>query len=226
VAAGGAFLVPGGEATAELRIRGSRFLALAGPATSPAEAEAVVAGRAADMHDASHHCHAWRLRDGRSRANDDGEPGGSAGAPILAAVEGRGLFDCVVVVTRYFGGTKLGVGGLVRAYGDAAAAALEDLPIREALPGVQLRIAFPYQETATVMRLIETSGAVGIEHGYGAGGTEGEVTFSLPAAAEESFSVALTEASGGVLAASRVAEQLLYRPVRAGLASGGSSAAL
>ena len=224
--AGDAFLVPGGEGRTETRVRGSRFLALASRATSPDEAEALVSKRAAAMHDASHHCYAWRLRDGRCRAADAGEPGGSAGAPILAAIEGREIADCVVVVTRHFGGTKLGVGGLVRAYGDAAAAALEEMPVQEARPGVRLRITFPYEHTATVMRLIEAADVAEVEHGYDAGGAEGTVSFSLPRVAEEAFVAGLTEASGGSLFANRISEVMLYRPVPTGLASGGSSASL
>lgn len=106
--------------------KGSRFIATVAPADSDAQARALVDELRSEMPDASHHCAAWRIaKPSIDRAADDGEPSGSAGRPILAQLTGRDLVDVCVVVTRYFGGTKLGVGGLVRAYGGAAAAALD-----------------------------------------------------------------------------------------------------
>lgn len=106
--------------------RGSRFIATAGPATTESDAKALLKTVEDEMPDASHHCWAWRIADPAiDRAGDAGEPGGSAGRPILAQIAGRDLVDTAVIVTRYFGGTKLGVGGLVRAYGGAAAETLE-----------------------------------------------------------------------------------------------------
>ncbi|MCA9712397.1 MAG: YigZ family protein, partial [Myxococcales bacterium] len=107
-------------------IKGSRFLATLAPVHDRAQARAFVAEIEAEMPDATHHCWALRLaRPSLERAVDAGEPSGSAGRPILAAMTGRDVVDACVVVTRYFGGTKLGVGGLVRAYGGAAAAVLD-----------------------------------------------------------------------------------------------------
>ena len=110
------------------KVKGSRFLADAVPVADEARALAVVEGVRAEHPDASHHCWAYRLEGGRERADDDGEPRDSAGAPILRHLQGADLADVVVVVTRWFGGTKLGRGGLVRAYGAAAAAVLADAP--------------------------------------------------------------------------------------------------
>ncbi len=106
------------------RIKASRFIADVAPAASIDEAKAVVAGVAATCPDANHHCFAWRIHGDETRASDDGEPSGSAGRPILNRIIGAELERTVVVVTRYFGGTKLGTGGLVRAYGAATEAAL------------------------------------------------------------------------------------------------------
>lgn len=108
------------------RIKGSRFVTRVDRAATVEGAQEVVAQARAAWPDATHHCWAWR-GEGRDawRYADDGEPAGSAGRPILAAIDGRSLAEVVVVVVRWFGGTKLGVGGLVRAYGDAAAEALE-----------------------------------------------------------------------------------------------------
>src|ERR1700741_5629554 len=97
---------------ARTRVKGSVFLAHAAPAASEERARAILAAREKAMWDASQHCSAWKLRDGTARANDAGEPSGSAGAPILAAIEGGGVSDAIVVVTRWAGGRKLGVGGL------------------------------------------------------------------------------------------------------------------
>jgi uncharacterized YigZ family protein len=113
---------------AETRILGSRFLADAVHSGAREEAEVVLQGVRKKLYDASHHCFAYRLGcDGLEfRFSDDGEPGGTAGKPILAAIDREGVTDVLVVVTRYFGGTKLGTGGLVRAYGETALLAVRD----------------------------------------------------------------------------------------------------
>ena len=115
---------------AEIEVKRSRFLARLAPACDEASARAVVEASRKEHWDARHHCSAFVLgvegHVGRSgdtgvvhRSSDDGEPAGTAGAPILEVLTGRGLTDVVAVVTRWFGGTKLGTGGLIRAYGDA-----------------------------------------------------------------------------------------------------------
>jgi uncharacterized YigZ family protein len=109
------------------KVKGSRFLATVAPASNTEEAQELVERVRREFHDARHHCSAWRfgLTGQAFRYSDDGEPSGSAGKPLLQAIDGRELVDVAVVVTRWFGGTKLGVGGLVRAYGGAAAEALD-----------------------------------------------------------------------------------------------------
>ena len=97
---------------------GSRFIALAYPVETEEEVKDIVAGLKKEYHDARHHCYAYRLgyKGDRFRANDDGEPSGSAGRPILGQIDSMGLSDILVVVVRYFGGIKLGIPGLIRAY--------------------------------------------------------------------------------------------------------------
>ena len=115
----------------------SRFIATIGPAASVDEAKAFIAEMRAAMPDASHHVYAYKVGFGGSVTegmSDDGEPSGTSGPPILAVLRGANLGDVVIVVTRYFGGTKLGTGGLVRAYGNAARAALQGLPTRLRFP--------------------------------------------------------------------------------------------
>ncbi len=114
-------------AVGEIEAKRSRFLAVVAPAASEDEARSVVEAARKEHWDARHHCSAFILgADGSvARSSDDGEPSGTAGAPILAALRGRGLSDVCAVVTRWFGGTLLGAGGLVRAYSDAVVAALD-----------------------------------------------------------------------------------------------------
>lgn len=112
---------------AEIEVTRSRFIATLAPVADRAGVDDVVAEVRAQFHDARHHAVASVLGpDGRiTRSNDDGEPAGTAGAPMLAVLSGAGLTDVVAVVSRYFGGTLLGAGGLVRAYGQAVTAALD-----------------------------------------------------------------------------------------------------
>lgn len=198
-------------AEAQTREKASVFLAWAAPVESEDEARAILAERAKAMWDASHHCSAWKLRSGVARANDAGEPSGSAGAPILAAIEGAGLTDCMVIVTRWYGGTKLGVGGLVRAYGDAAARALAAAPRRAGTRAARLSIRYPYEHTAAVMRVLERSGAAEVEHGYAPSGDAGTVEFSVPLSMEGSVRDELREATAGALAPERTGEAVVYR---------------
>jgi putative IMPACT (imprinted ancient) family translation regulator len=194
-------------------VRGSRFIGVAYPARTEAEARAVLEAREREYFDASHHCAAWRFRDATWRALDAGEPSGSAGAPILAAIDAADLLDVAVVVTRYFGGTKLGVGGLARSYGDAAAAALDQAPRRRGIPAVRLRVPYGYEQTAAVMRALERFAARDVRHGFGAGEhPEAEVIFILAAEAVTGFRESLREMSAGRLGAEEVATTVFYVP--------------
>jgi putative IMPACT (imprinted ancient) family translation regulator len=190
-------------------VKGSRFLALAAPAGDEEAARRLVADRQSLHFDATHHCSAWRLHGGAWRANVAGEPSGSAGAPILAAIDGAGLQDCAVVVTRYFGGTKLGVGGLVGAYGEAAAAALDAAPRRLAVPAARLRVRYPYDRTAVVLRLLERLGMEEVEHDHAGDGAEIRFTLALPEA--ERLPELLRDQSAGTLAPEHLEDRVLYR---------------
>ncbi len=127
--------IPAGRARVEEVILRSRFITTAGPAANVDEAKAFIAEMRAEFADATHNCYAFAAGPPGSTAmagmSDDGEPGGTAGRPMLAVVLGSGLGDLVVVVTRYYGGTKLGTGGLVRAYSGGVKAVLDVLPVRE-----------------------------------------------------------------------------------------------
>ena len=113
-------------------IKKSRFIGDGAPITSLGEATAFVEKVRARYPDAGHHCYAWRLNAGDDgfRVNDDGEPGGTGGQPILNHIDGANLRGVVIVVTRYFGGTKLGKGGLIRAYGGTAGDVIRNAEIK------------------------------------------------------------------------------------------------
>ncbi|MEM7094907.1 MAG: YigZ family protein [Actinomycetota bacterium] len=136
-------------------IKGSRFVATVAPVASEAEALALLDELRAEWPDASHHCSAWRLATPAiERASDDGEPSGSAGRPILAALVGRDVVDVAVIVTRWWGGTKLGVGGLVRAYGGTAAAALDLGEYDEWVPMAVVEFEHQHADTGAIERAL------------------------------------------------------------------------
>lgn len=139
------------------RDNGSRFLAFAWPVESEEEIKQIVASLKKEYHDARHHCYAYRLgKDGQTwRANDDGEPSGSAGRPILGQIDSAGLSDVLVVVVRYFGGIKLGIPGLIRAYKTSTAEALASAPAREKVAGDWRRLSFPYSSLPSVMKMVK-----------------------------------------------------------------------
>lgn len=150
-----AYAAPAGESRAEIREKGSVFLAVLGPAADEAAAKALLAGLEKEFPDATHHCWAWRLgAPPRERSADAGEPTGTAGVPILQVLRGAGLSDVMAVVVRWFGGTKLGKGGLARAYAAAAREALQGLPVVRKVPTARLAIEVPYEKVGAVKRLL------------------------------------------------------------------------
>jgi uncharacterized YigZ family protein len=149
--------------SAETRVRGSRFLALAAPASTREDAEKIILAEEKKYHAATHHCRAWRSLEQPEDSfvqDDDGEPSGSAGQPILQAIQGAGLCGTVVVVTRYFGGVKLGVGGLVRAYGEAASLALADSVTKDGMHAEILSLSFEYSLLGRINQVLESEPAV------------------------------------------------------------------
>ncbi len=135
-------LTGGGEST--VIVKKSRFLGITFPIESPEEAETLITMIRKKYYDARHNCYAWRLSDAE-KFSDDGEPSQTAGKPMMDILQGKNLVGVLVVVTRYFGGTLLGTGGLVRAYSDAAKQAVENSTIVEICPRRRLvcRIAYP-----------------------------------------------------------------------------------
>ena len=133
---------------------GSRFLSFAYPCKDAESAEEIVKGLRKEYYDATHHCYAYRigLKGDIWRANDDGEPSSTAGRPILGEILSRNLSDILVVVVRYFGGIKLGVPGLIRAYKASTAEALDKAEIVTKTATSPMKIVFPYQQTDKVLK--------------------------------------------------------------------------
>jgi uncharacterized YigZ family protein len=136
---------------------GSRFIALAYPVETEEEVKSIVAGLRKEYHDARHHCYAYRLgyKGDLWRASDDGEPSGSAGRPILGQIDSVGLSDILVVVVRYFGGIKLGIPGLIRAYKTSTADALSSAQIVDKIASRHFRLQFEYLSMNAVMKVLK-----------------------------------------------------------------------
>ena len=148
------------------KVKGSRFIADLGPASDEQAAAAFVDRIRSREPAATHHCWAYRLASGRARSSDDGEPHDTAGPPILRRIGGADLADVVVVVTRYYGGTNLGRGGLSRAYGAAAAEALgiADVVVREVRSTVALE--YPYDLSSHVEAVVAAFDARQVDADY------------------------------------------------------------
>jgi len=153
-----------------MKVQRSRFLALAFPVTSERDIKAYLDDTARRYHDARHLCFAYKLGVGRetiTRKSDGGEPSGTAGDPLLLALGKHDLTDVLVIVVRYFGGIKLGTGGLARAYGQAGASALAAAALRKVPLGRLFAIRFPYAHEKTIRRLLETMGGILLDQQYG-----------------------------------------------------------
>ncbi|MFQ5459681.1 MAG: IMPACT family protein, partial [Anaerolineae bacterium] len=153
--------VPAGRRQIELGVRRSRFIATLDRAPTVAAARGLLAEMRGTYPDATHHVHAFAIGHGASvthGASDDGEPSGTAGAPTLAVLKGSCLGDACIVTTRYFGGTKLGTGGLVRAYSDAARMVLAEAPVTRRQDWVRGIVDAPYPLYEAVARLVGNHG--------------------------------------------------------------------
>ncbi|MEY8566733.1 YigZ family protein [Corynebacterium sp.] len=177
-----AYRRPGpGRPVAETEVRRSRFIACAARVTDEDSARAFLAEVRAGYPDARHHCSAYVLHvDGANpveRSSDDGEPAGTAGQPILEVLRGSGLQDIAVVVVRYFGGVKLGTGGLVRAYQDATREVLDGVPVTRREPRDVWALEVGHADAGKVESELRARG-LSVEASYGASVT---LTLTLPA---------------------------------------------
>lgn len=204
-----------GPISHELEIRKSRFLTHAAPVASVAEAEAVIADIRKRHWDASHNCTAMitGLRGEQARSNDDGEPSGTAGVPMLEVLRQRRLTDLVVVVTRYFGGIKLGAGGLVRAYSSAVSEGLDAAQLVERRELTEALLTVDHADAGRLDNLLRDWAA-------GHGGTLGDTDYAgqatlrvwLPADALPDLADAAAAWTAGALTPERGATRIVDVP--------------
>lgn len=177
-------------ASHEIEVKHSRFLARAAAAAGAEEAMAWL--QSVGVPDATHNCWAWRIGD-EYRSSDDGEPAGTAGRPILAAIDGQGFDRVVVVVTRWYGGIKLGAGGLVRAYGGAAAECLRLAERSPLIEHTEVALHAPFDDLGAVHAALEAFEAEKIGESFDAAGAR--FTLRLPAAQVQALRIHLRDAS-------------------------------
>ncbi len=191
------YRIPKGRFRTELRVSNSRFISTAAPAFSVKEAQDFIRSIRAEMPDASHHVYAFKVGYGASVSegmSDDGEPSGTSGPPALAVLRGTDLGDVVLVITRYFGGTKLGTGGLVAAYTKAAQMVFEDLETEEKVTRCRVAIDVPYALLEQVRRLYAEHECILEDEQYGA---EVAMRFLVPQEQVPAFGQALANLSAG-----------------------------
>ncbi len=190
-------LIPTGPAEFRLTEKGSKFLGWEIPVQTEADAFDLLAARSRLHHDATHHCWAFRTGDllkPLERSSDAGEPSGTAGRPILDAIKRAYMMNALVVVTRWFGGIKLGKGGLLRAYGGCAAETLKLVPTEVIIPTIELLVACPYDMIGWVEKRVK---AVGGEIRDGTYLEQATLRVKLPVETELAFRKAVQDDGGG-----------------------------
>lgn len=176
-------------------VKGSRFIAWVAPAETEDDALQLLERARAEHPDATHHCSAWRIGE-LMRFSDDGEPGGTAGRPMLEVMLKRDLQNVAAVVVRYFGGTRLGAGGLVRAYSGAVAKALDAAGTVEVLEQAHISLTVPFALADSVIRFMaERPDIVTDRNEYSADGLE--LTLQMPVGQAEEFRVSLRDHTNG-----------------------------
>jgi len=192
--------VPARRARVEDDVKNSRFIATIAPAASVDAARAFIESVRGEFPDATHNCWAYVVgapgTTHHNGASDDGEPGGTAGRPMLSALLASGVGDVAAVVTRYFGGTKLGRGGLLRAYRGAVLRALGDLELAERVAMVTLSVTVPYAMVDAVRRTV-TSGPAAARVDGESYGSDVMLSIVVPEDEVPAFRDALADATGG-----------------------------
>ena len=189
------YLTLGGEGSSRYEEKKSVFLGFAGKFEKEEDVLAWLAGLKRTYPDARHHVYAYRLREGNTtRYSDDREPQGTAGMPTLDVLRQKDLIDCAVCVIRYFGGTLLGTGGLVHAYGTAAADAVKDAGIVRMESRKSFTLCLTYSDHPRVQTVLSDAGAVISDVSYAEGVT---VTGTVPENAADALLRALTDATAG-----------------------------
>lgn len=199
----------------ELEIRRSRFICALARVTTEEQAKEFIAGRRKALHDARHHCTAYVLGDYSdiTRSNDDGEPSGTAGLPMLEVLTRRELTETVAVVSRYFGGIKLGAGGLVRAYGQVVAETIDLVGMVERRPVVTVTVLADHAQAGRLSRDLHASPYTLVASRYG---REAEIDVVVPEEELAAFESWLAGAAGGRARTRRGAEGFVDVPIRSG----------
>lgn len=196
----------------ELIVKKSRFICTVERVSSEDESRAALAALKKRYWDANHNCSAWIVGERRElrRSNDDGEPSGTAGAPMLHVLDQRGVTDTLAVVTRYFGGVLLGAGGLIRAYGQAVSDALDKTGLVERVPLTVVAVEADHGEAGRLENLLRHTDWRVASIDYGA-----RVTFELPLgeAEIEPFQTWLSETTSGRCEAIEIGTELVEVPV-------------
>jgi len=189
-----------GESHGIYREKGSRFIAYAYPVSDTEQIKDITERLRKEYHDARHHCYAYMLGYDRNvwRVNDDGEPSGTAGKPILGQINSNELTDILIVVIRYFGGTLLGVSGLINAYRSAAADAIANAVIITKKLTCSINIEFPYVVLNDVMKIIKENHEIQqISHNFD---NDCSITLSLPLSLEKPITARLLKIPGVTIA--------------------------
>lgn len=188
---------PSGYGTGTYEEKRSRFIGEIWPVTGEEEAKAQITAVRKKYPDARHHCWAWILPDGAFRWSDDGEPGGTAGAPMLEVLRGASLCGVLCVVTRYFGGTLLGSGGLVRAYSRATSLALADAGSEPDPEKIRLSVAVRWESIDRVHRLLREYDGVLLASDYESDPQAAILSAEMLAANGEKFASRVVDVTGG-----------------------------
>lgn len=204
------YLVPTGFGEDEFAEKKSRFIGRIWQVDSEQQAQERIAEMKKKHYDASHNCWAYIIKDGATRFSDDGEPGGTAGMPIVQVLQNEGLYNAVCVVTRYFGGTLLGTGGLVRAYTKGAKIAVDAAGKSIKRVWTVLEIPCPYSYFERVKLGAEAQGAILRDTQFGA-----EITIELLIARDlcAAFEERLTDMTSGTVSAKRIGQEYRAFPV-------------
>lgn len=183
-------------ASAETRVKNSRFLAEVFPVSSPEEAKAAWRFRKENYDNGGHIVYAFTIGNQQniSGCSDDGEPSGTAGKPVLAVLTGSGLTNAMITIARWFGGTKLGTGGLVHAYSDAAKAALANAEFTELVPMAELDLTLPYNLYNTLISKTSALGAEVIKEEFN---SEISLTLSIKSAQIGELGKVISETGNG-----------------------------
>jgi uncharacterized YigZ family protein len=205
--------VPAQEIRRELTVSNSRFISSLGPVFSVDEAKAFIVRIKAEFTDASHNVPVYLIGHGDSEiahCSDAGEPSGTAGRPALAVLRGSGLGDVAVIVTRYFGGTKLGTGGLVRAYSEAVRIVVEAVPRAQKVLSHTIMLAFPYTYLERVRLFLAAQEGKVLDEEYAA-----DVTLTARLRVEKlpDFQAALSELTNGKVRAKVIETKEILMPM-------------